>query len=224
VLTREYQPPHTDGSGQIRDNLRQAMRLLREAGWTVRDKRLVDQKTGKPMEFEILLDNPAFERIALPFARNLERLGITARVRTVDTTQYQNRLDDFDFDMVVGSFPESLSPGNEQRDFWSSKQAVTAGSRNIAGVKDPVVDALVEEVISAPDRQSLVDRTRALDRVLLWGYYVIPQWHLQSFRVAYWDKFGRPKVTPKYSLGFDTWWIDPEKAARLDRLRGRKTP
>ncbi len=221
VLTREYQPPHSDGSGQIRNNLRKAMRLLLSAGWEVRDKRLVNKTTGKPMELEILLNNPSFERIVLPFVHNLKRLGITARVRTVDTTQYQNRLDGFDFDMVVGSFPESLSPGNEQRDFWGSRQADTPGSRNIAGVKDPVVDALVAEVISAPDRQSLIDRTRALDRVLLWGYYVIPQWHLQSFRVAYWDKFSRPKVTPKYALGLDTWWVDPQKAARLERLRGR---
>jgi microcin C transport system substrate-binding protein len=219
VFTQEYRPPTTDGSGNIRDNLRKAFALLKEAGWIIKDKRLVN--AGQPMAFEILLVDPSFERIALPFVRNLERLGVTARVRTVDTTQYENRVENFDFDLIVATLPQSLSPGNEQRDFWTSEKADVPGSRNLAGIKDPVVDKLVDLVIAAPDRQSLVHRTRALDRVLLWGHYVIPQWHINVFRVAYWDKFGRPEKTPKYALAFDAWWVDPAKAEALGKVRNR---
>jgi len=176
------------------------------------------------MRFEMLLVNPAFERVVLPLKKNLERLGVQMDVRTVDTSQYQKRLDEFDFAMIVAGIGQSLSPGNEQRDFWSSEKAEEPGSRNLAGISDPVVDKLIDLVISAPDRESLVNRTRALDRVLLWGFYVIPNWHIQVFRVAYWDKFGRPEVSPKYSLGLDTWWVDPEKAAGLAKRMGRPVP
>ena len=216
VLTREYTPPSTAGPGGLRANLREAVALLQAAGWKFEGQRLVHGETGEPFTMEILLVNPSFERVALPYARNLERIGITASVRTVDTTQYQNRLDGFDFDMVVNVFGQSLSPGNEQRDFWGSASADTPGSRNLAGVRDEVVDALVDLVIAAPDRESLVHRTRALDRVLLWGHYVVPHWHSQSFRIAYWDKFAHPEVTPRYALGFDTWWVEPAKAGRLE--------
>jgi len=221
VFTTAYEPPKTDGSGEIRDNLIQAFRLLKAAGWTVKDMRLVNARTGAPMQFEILLADPAFERVTLPFVRNLARLGIQARLRTVDTAQYQNRIDNFDFDMTVASWPESLSPGNEQIDNWTSARAAVPGSRNLAGIRDPVVDGLVDLVIAAPDRQSLIDRTRALDRVLLWGQYVIPQWHITSFRVAYWDKFSRPAIAPKYALGFDTWWVDAAKEAALQARKGQ---
>ncbi|MBI5014842.1 MAG: ABC transporter substrate-binding protein [Deltaproteobacteria bacterium] len=220
VLTREFRPPATDGTGNIRDNLKKALVLLGQAGWRIQNERLVNSRTGQPMEFQILLDNPQFERISLPFVRNLERLGIKATVRTVDAAQYQNRLDRFDFDMIVAVFGESLSPGNEQRDFWGSDKANLTGSQNLAGVRDKVVDELVNLVISAPDRRSLVFRTRALDRVLLWGFYVIPHWHIRSFRVAYWDRFSRPQIPPKYALDFeDTWWIDPAKDAALGRRK-----
>ncbi|MGH6953006.1 MAG: extracellular solute-binding protein, partial [Alphaproteobacteria bacterium] len=221
VFASEYAPPGTDGTGNIRDNLRQAFRLLAEAGWVVRDYVLVDAQGGRPFEFEILLVSPAFERIALAFARNLERLGVRVRVRTVDPSQYQNRVDAFDFDMVVGSFGQSLSPGNEQRDFWTSVAADTKGSRNLIGLKDPVVDELVELVIAAPDRVSLIARTRALDRVLLWGHYVVPQWHIRTFRLVYWDKFGRPAVRPKYGLALDSWWVDQAKEDSLALGRQR---
>ncbi|MFQ5830946.1 MAG: extracellular solute-binding protein [Candidatus Methylomirabilia bacterium] len=220
VFTEEYQPPATDGSGNIRKNLRQALALLTAAGWTVKGQRLVNAR-GEPMEFEILGNDPAFERVSLPFAKNLERLGITARVRTVDTAQYQSRMDNFDFDMTVWVWGQSLSPGNEQRDFWHSETADLPGSRNLAGIKDPVVDQLVDLVISAPDRENLVARTRALDRVLLWGHHVVPHWHIQAYRVAYWDRFSRPAISPQYALGFDTWWIDPKKEAELVRRKGR---
>jgi microcin C transport system substrate-binding protein len=220
VFTKPYEPPVTDGSGDIRGNLREALGLLREAGWVVKGQKLVDAKTGAPMQFEILLDDPAFERITLPFVKNLERLGGTARVRTVDTAQYQNRVDHFDFDMIVALWAQSLSPGNEQTDDWSSARASIPGSRNFAGIRDPVVDRLVELLIAAPDRASLIARTRALDRALLWGFYVVPQFHQRSFRVAYWDKFARPRVSPKYALGFDTWWVDAPKEAALVRRKG----
>jgi microcin C transport system substrate-binding protein len=220
VFTREYGPPTSNGSGFIRDNLLAALQLLQAAGWRVRDMTLVNAATGAPFEFEILLSDPSFERVTLPFAKNLEHLGITARVRTVDTAQYQNRVESFDFDMTVGLWPQSLSPGNEQVDDWASERAGIPGSRNLAGIRDPVVDALVADLIAAPDRQSLVDRTRALDRVLLWGFYVVPHWHIQNFRAASWDKFGRPALSPKYALGFDTWWVDPAKEARLARRKG----
>ena len=216
VFNKVYMPPRTDGRGDIRANLRQATRLLKQAGWVVRNGKRVQAGSGAPFVFEIMLVSPSFERVVLPFTRNLARLGITAEVRTVDPAQYQKRLDDFDFDMTITTFGQSLSPGNEQRDFWSSKAAATPGSRNFAGVRDPVVDALVDELIAAPDRASLVAHARALDRVLLWGFYVIPQWHVRSFRVAYWDFFARPALNPPYALGFDTWWVD---AARLGRIR-----
>lgn len=221
VFTTPYAPPATDGSGNNRDNLRQAAQLLKEAGWSVRDGRLVDAQ-GRPFDFEILLSSPDFERVAQPFARNLERLGITARIRTVDPAQYQNRLNDYDYDMTVEVFGQSLSPGNEQRDFWGSASADIPGGRNTIGIKDPVVDELVNLVISAPSRESLLARTRALDRVLLWGHYVIPHWHIRSFRVAQWNMFGRPVEFPKYGFAFDAWWVDQQKLAALGR-RGTVT-
>ena len=219
VFAKEYQPPATDGSGNIRDGVREALRLLGEAGWTVKGQKLVDAR-GEPMQFEILLDDSTWERIALPFAKNLERLGITARVRVVDAAQFEKRQDDFDFDMVVAVWPQSLSPGNEQREFWSTQTASERGSRNLAGIKDPTVDRLIDLVIQAPDRPGLVARTRALDRALLWGHYVIPHWHIRAFRVVYWDKFARPAISPRFALGFDTWWVDAQKEAALARRKG----
>ena len=142
-------------------------------------------------------------------------------MRTVDTAQYQQRLDTYDFDMIVASWGQSLSPGNEQRDFWGSQAATTDGTRNYVGIRNPAVDALIDRVISAPDRDSLIHRTRALDRVLLWNHYVIPHWHISMYRVAYWDKFRTPEIPPRYSLGVETWWIDPALEARLaKRKRG----
>ncbi len=211
VFTREYRPPSTEPGG-LRPNLIGALGLLKQAGWVVRDMRLVNAETGEPLTFEVLIDDPNWERITLPFVKNLQRFGVAARVRTVDSAQYEYRLKQFDFDMTVAVFPQSLSPGNEQVDYWASVAADTPGSRNLAGVRDPVVDRLIEQLIAAPDRAALVARTRALDRVLLWGHYVIPHWHITAFRVAYWNRFGRPTTSPKYGLGFDTWWVDPRKA------------
>ena len=215
VLTQAYKPPINDGTGKIRKQLRKARQLLKKAGWYVKGGKLVNEQFQGSFKFEILLISPAFERIVLPFARNLKRLCIEASVRTVDTAQYRKRIDDYDFDMVVSTFGQSLSPGNEQREFWGSAAAKRPGSRNLAGIQNPVIDKLIELVISAPDRKSLITRTRVLDRVLLWNHYVIPQWHIRSFRVAVWDKFGRPPKTPIYGLAFDSWWVDKIKADRL---------
>ena len=217
VSTQAFSLPATDGSGNIRENLRTAADLLKQAGWVVRDGKLT--KDGKPFVFEMLLVQPDFERVALPFQRNLARLGIAMSVRMVDTSQYLERLRGFDFDMIVTSFPQSLSPGNEQRSFWHSASADMPGSRNYCGIKDPAIDRLVDLVIAAPDRESLILRCKALDRALLWGWYVIPHWHSTSWRVAFWDKFGRPAKTADYGLDFQSWWIDPQKEKALTEKR-----
>ena len=156
-----------------------------------------------------------FERVVLPFAKNLEKLGIKMTVRTVDSSQYRRRLDTYDFDMIVGSFGQSLSPGNEQRSFWGSKAADSEGGRNYIGIKDPVIDELIEKIIAAPSRSGLITSVRSLDRVLQWGHWVIPHWHAKFDRVAYWDKFGRPKITPLQGNQFTTWWVDKEREKAL---------
>ena len=179
IFNEEYSNPKTDGSGFIRNELQEATKLLQEAGWKLRDGRL-ENSDGEPFEFEILLVSPAFERIVLPFIDNLEKLGINASLRTIDSSQYQKRIESFDFDMVVFTFSQSLSPGNEQRNFWSSGAADTNGSRNIIGIKNNVIDLLIENLINAKDREDLITISRALDRVLLWNYYVIPQWHISQ--------------------------------------------
>jgi microcin C transport system substrate-binding protein len=222
VFEKDYEPPVTDGSGNIRDNLREAVRLLKEAGYEVKGGKLTNTKTGEPLAFEILLDQGGlFERIVGPFAKSLERLGIAVSLRTVDDAQYENRLQSFDFDMVVGTFGQSLSPGNEQRDFWGSAAADQPGSRNLIGVSDPVVDALIQKVITAETREQLVAACRALDRVLLWSHYVIPQWHNRVTRIAYWNKLARPQATPRYGIDLFAWWVDPSEAARVEA--GKKT-
>jgi microcin C transport system substrate-binding protein len=170
---------------------------------------------GKHFAFEILLISPAFERVVLAFKRNLKRLGIDVSVRTVDTAQYRKRTDDYDFDMLVSGWGQSLSPGNEQQSYWGSAAGKRPGSRNLTGIDNEVIDEMIEAIIAAPDRDALVTATRALDRVLLWGHYVIPHWHIRIFRAAFWDKFGRAKITPKYGLGLDGWWVDPAKAQAL---------
>jgi microcin C transport system substrate-binding protein len=224
VFTKEWQAPKTDGSGNIRPQLREAQKLLKAAGWDVKNGRLVNAK-GEPFEFEFLLNaaSPDFERIVAPFKQNLERLGIRCNLRSVDASQYVKRSEEFDFDMMVDSWGQSLSPGNEQRNFWGSEAADRQGSQNSIGVKDPAIDQLIEKIIYAPNREELVAATRALDRVLLWGHYVIPNWHINSFRVAYWNRFGKPKVAPKYGLGFPgTWWIDPKADEALARRQAQE--
>lgn len=205
VFSKVYRAPETSGDGRIYTELRQAKRLLSTAGWTFKDGKLID-KNGDQLTIEMLLYSPAFERVVAPFIRNLDRLGIKSSIRLVDVSQYISRLRSFDFDIVVSGFGQSNSPGNEQVNYWHSSVADTEGSRNLIGIKNPAVDYLIDQLIKAPDREQLVLRTRALDRVLLWNHYVIPQYHINKYRVAYWDKFGMPPTRPKYDLGFDTWW------------------
>lgn len=205
VFNREYQPPTTDGSGRIRSNLKEAVSLLKAAGWGIQDGKLTHQETGDIFSFELLLLSPTWERIALPFKKNLERLGIDMRVRLVDTAQYKERTDTFDYDLVVDVFGQSQSPGNEQINYWHSSSADRPGSRNAIGIKNPVIDDLVQMVVNAPTREELVHRTRALDRVLLWNHYVIPNWHVKSARILTWNKFDMPEIYPKYSNGISYW-------------------
>ena len=214
VFTEAYQPPSVPAPGEVRGNLREALRLLSEAGWAIKDGVLSHPDHG-PLSFEILLYGVSFERVALPFARNLERLGIEARVRTVDTAQFLNRMTTFDFDLAIGSWGQSDSPGNEQRDFWSSESADVQGSRNWAGVSDPVIDALIDTVIRASTREALVTAVHALDRVLQWSFLVVPHWHIEYDRLVFWDKFGRPEVTPTQGTQISTWWVDADKEAAL---------
>ncbi|MEQ8355744.1 MAG: extracellular solute-binding protein [Kiloniellaceae bacterium] len=223
VFTKPYEPPTTDGSGWPRENLLKALDILEGAGWVVRDMKLVNAETGERFSFEFLYVDQAQERVLLPFFFNLRRLGIEVRPRLVDTSQYINRFRARDFDMMIFNNGQALSPGNEQRDQWGSAAADQPSSRNIAGIKDPVVDELIELVISAPSRESLIQRTRALDRVLLWGFYVIPQLIAPFDRILYWDKFGRPDRVPLNGPDVLRWWVDEELAATLDARRRAAT-
>ncbi|MBL8584625.1 MAG: ABC transporter substrate-binding protein [Rhizobiaceae bacterium] len=216
LFTKEFKLPVYNTAQATRENLRQAFTLLKEAGYENRDGKLVNAKTGAPFRIEFLGDDPTDERVTGPFMDNLRRLGIDATLRIVDPTQYVNRVNAFDYDVITAVMMQSQSPGNEQRDFWSSHSADAQGSRNYSGIKDPVVDALVDRVVFAKDREELVAATHALDRVLLWNYYVVPQWHLPEIWVAYWNKFGHPDKQPEYiGVDIDSWWIDPEKEAAL---------
>ena len=217
VFTAEFNPPKTDGSGNIREQARQAIGLLKQAGWEIKDGKMTD-KAGKKLAFKIILHDAAFERGTLPVKQNLERIGIDMAVRTVDTSQYQRRTDSYDFDMTIDLWGQALSPGNEQREYWGSKSADVPGGRNSIGIKDPAIDELVELIIAAPDRESLIVRTRCLDRVLSWHMYLIPQFYSAKELIAYWNRFGRPEKTAKYDpAAFDTWWVDEAKDKVLKR-------
>jgi len=217
LFTRPYTNPVGGDPQKVRNNLREAVALLRDAGYEIRDTKLVHAKTGEPFSVEFLAEDPTTERIVLFFKPSLERLGMDVAVRTVDSAQYENRLRQFDFDIIVANWGESLSPGNEQRGYWGSQAADQPGSRNLVGIKNPAVDELINRVIFSKDRAELVAATHALDRVLLWNFYVVPQWTSSVVRTARWDRFGRPTTLPKYGLsGFPTiWWWDAEKAAKL---------
>ncbi|MEX6504376.1 extracellular solute-binding protein [Pseudomonas zhanjiangensis] len=206
VFGDEFQVPVTDGSGIIREQQRRAYQLLQQAGWRIEGDHMLDA-TGQPVSFEFLLAQTEFERVLLPFKRNLADLGMELVIRRVDVSQYINRLRSRDFDLIVSGFGQSNSPGNEQREYWHSSSADNPGSRNYIGLKDPAIDRLVEGLIKADSRQSLITHTRALDRVLLWGHYVIPNWHIKTWRVAYWHKLQHPKTTPLYDIGLNTWWV-----------------
>lgn len=215
VYTKEYQPPVTDGSGNIRPQLRAALSLLKEAGWEIADRKMIQKTTGKPMEFELLLYSPTLERIAVPFQDNLKKLGITLTIRRVDTTQFINRLRARDFDMISGGYSANAFPSPNLKVAWHS--GYLDSTYNTAGVTDPAIDFLVEKIDQhQTDKTALLNYGRALDRVLQWNFFVVPEWHLSKFRIAYWNRFSRPVIRPKYSTGFpDTWWIDKDKDAKL---------
>jgi microcin C transport system substrate-binding protein len=223
VFTTAYTNPVAGSPEKVRANLREAMRLLKEAGYEVRNQKQVNSKTSEALSVEILTQtaDPGAERIILFYKPSLERLGIELAVRSVDDIQYENRLRNWDFDIIIAIWPESLSPGNEQRDYWGSPAADTPGSRNYVGIKNPAVDALIERVIFAKDRAELVAATKALDRVLLWNHYVVPQFTYGKSRTARWDRFGRPDPLPKYGASaFPTvWWWDAERATRVGTRR-----
>jgi len=222
VFTQVHRNPVNASEDDTRGNLRKAVQLLKEAGYEVKNGVLVDTKTGQPLTVEFLLVSPLFERIVQPLIANLQRLGIKGTLRMVDSAQYTRRLNAFDYDIVVGNFSQSNSPGNEQRDFWGSEAAGREGSQNLIGVKDPAIDKLVDHVIFAKDRQELVAATNALDRVLLWNDFVVPQWFSPKVRIAYWDRYGQPQTLPALTPGFpQVWWFDREKA---DRLPGASKP
>ncbi len=217
VFKEPYDVPRFDGEGNIRDGMREGLALLKAAGWEIRDFKLVHAQSGEPLRFELMTSSPQFERIFLPYIRNLKRIGIDARMRLVDPSQYVKRIQKFDFDIIMAGWGQSESPGNEQRDYWGSAAAATDASTNYSGIADKALDELIELVIAAPDRDSLVARTKALDRVLLHQHFVVPAWHINTDRILWWDKFGAPPPTRR-GTSVITWWFDP---ARAERLKGR---
>jgi microcin C transport system substrate-binding protein len=216
VFTEVHKNPVNATPEDARNNLRKAAMLLKDAGYEIKSGVLTDTKTGQPMTVEFLLVSPLFERIVQPYIANLDKLGIKSTIRMVDSAQYTRRLNVFDYDIVVGSFAQSDSPGNEQRDFWGSEAAGREGSQNLIGVKSPSIDKLIDHVIFAKDRVELVAATRALDRVLQWNELVVPQWFSPDVRIAYWDRYGQPKVLPRLTPGFlQVWWFDQALASKL---------
>lgn len=215
VFTKEFKEPVFDTPQATRENLRHALQLFEQAGYTLKDGVLLDRQ-GKPFTIEFLGNDPNDERIFNPFVANLRRVGIQATVRIVDGAQYQARVSDFDYDVIATIIAQSTSPGNEQREYWSSAAADLKGSRNYSGIRNPAIDKLIDRVVYAKDREELVAATHALDRVLLWNYYVVPQWYDDEIHVAYWNKFGIPEKQPDYS-GIDpfSWWVDPAKERAL---------
>jgi microcin C transport system substrate-binding protein len=228
IFTTAYEPPVYDGSGDIRPGIREALKLFQEAGWTIKNGRLVNDKTGQPFTFEFLSDEPRMEKVVLPFLDNLKRVGIFAQLRNIDAAQYENRRRNYDYDMISVRYSASLSPGTELREFFSSAAADQPDSANTSGIKDPVVDDLIEQAIKAKSRAALVPIIHALDRVLLFGYYVVPNWYSDYYLVAYWNKFGMPKVQPKYASSaaavINDWWIDPSKEQQVSARQAHAGP
>ncbi|MBV9968772.1 MAG: ABC transporter substrate-binding protein, partial [Xanthobacteraceae bacterium] len=217
VFGEPFVPPVSDGSGQDRALLRKGSQILTDAGYQIKGGKRVDSK-GAPVTFEFLIDEPTFEPHHMPFIKNLKTLGIEANLRIVDPVQYRARVDDFDFDITVDRAGFSTIPGDSLRSYFSSQAATTKGTRNLAGIADPAVDALIEKIIAADTREELVFAARALDRVLRSGYYWVPHWYKPSHWVAYWDVFGHPPVKPRYARGIpETWWYDRDKAAKVEK-------
>jgi len=216
VFAKAYSNPVGGTPAAVRDNLREAVRLLKESGYDMRDQQFVSSKSGEPLTVELLGNNPVFERVFLFYKPSLERLGITVSVRTVDEAQYENRLRSWDFDITTFAWPETQLPGNELRDYWSSQAADQSGSDNMIGIKNPAVDAMTEHVVFAKTYEDLVAAAKALDRVLLWNHYVVPQWSYNKVRTARWDRFSHHNPLPKYGMSAfpSLWWWDADKAAK----------
>ncbi len=247
VFTTEWKNPVNKSPEDFRNHMREASKLLAEAGWTLQEnivekgscgffcsilrtvglssverENVLRNADGEVLKAEFLLDSPVFQKIVLPYVQNLQKLGIKASVRMVDSAQYKRREETHDYDIIIGGFPQSISPGNEQRDYFGSISADKPGTRNLAGIKNPAVDKLIDRIVFAKDRAELVAATHALDRVLLWNFYVVPQWYYPFERLATWDTFGRPQKLPRMTAGLlQTWWIDPEKKKALDAARGK---
>ncbi|MGB8817468.1 MAG: extracellular solute-binding protein [Rhizobiaceae bacterium] len=216
VFSQEYTNPVGGDAAKMRLNYREALALFKLAGWALKDGKLVNEKTGEPFTIELIDESPITERFALPYGESLKKIGVDFTYRQLDTSSMKERERKFDYDTITNVWGQSLSPGNEQREFWGSASADREGSRNYAGIKNPVIDKIIEKLILAKDRDDLIAATRALDRVLLWNHYVIPQWYSDVDRYVYWDRFGRPEKLPQYSFGFPAvWWFDPAKAARI---------
>jgi microcin C transport system substrate-binding protein len=222
VFTEEYKNPVNLTPEDFRRHMSAAHKLFAQAGWKPKDGVLTNAD-GEPLMVEFLLVQPDFERLVQLYRQSLEKLGVKVSIRVVDSAQYRRRIDTFDFDIVVASFAQSLSPGNEQREFWGSEAAGKEGSRNVIGIKNPAIDKLVERIIFAKDRAELVAATRALDRVLLWNHYLIPQFYSPYERLAHWDKLGRPEKLPTHASALiqvlQAWWIDKDAAKRLELAR-----
>jgi microcin C transport system substrate-binding protein len=217
VFGEPFVPPVSDGSGQDRALLRKASALLKEAGFAIKDGNRVTLQ-GEPISVEFLIDEPSFQPHHMPFIKNLGTLGIEATLRVVDPVQYRKRVDDFDFDLTIQRFAFSSTPGDSLRSYFSSQAAVMKGSQNVAGISDPVIDALIDKIIAADSRRSLTTACRVLDRVIRSGRYWVPHWYKASHWLAYWDLFGRPAIKPRYARGVpETWWYDQEKAAKIDQ-------
>lgn len=212
VFTTPYTNPVAGDPQKLRENLKTAIGLFKEAGYELKGNRMVNSKTGQPMSFEILLSNSSFERSVMPFANNLKKIGIEARLRTVDASQYTNRVRSFDYDMIWSIWGETMNPGNEQMDYWGSQAATQQGSRNYAGISNPAIDALIKMIIFAPNRDEQVAAIKAMDRVLLANHYVVPLFYSNNSRLAYWDRMAHPAELPEYSIGFpEVWWSKDAK-------------
>ena len=222
VFTKDYKNPVNPDETALREHFHQATELLKQAGWVIKNGQLVNEKTGEPMKLEVLMDDNTMERVFNPYFQNLKRIGVTANIRLVDAAQYIERLKSFDYDMIVAVLAQSESLGNEQREFWGTAAADIPGSRNVIGIKNPAIDKLVDHIILAKDRDELIAASRALDRVLLWNHFLVPNWHIPAARLAYWDKFRHPEHGPSRSTGFPTiWWVDQAAAAKIDAMKGK---
>jgi len=222
VFTKEFKNPVNATADDLREHIRTALALLKDAGWEIKNGNLVNAKTAEPMKLEFLVNDDTFDRVINPYFQNLKRLGITASIRRVDGAQYVQRTRAFDYDMILNTFAESESPGNEQRDFWGSAAADIQGTRNYIGIKDAAVDKLVDHIILAKDHAELVAACKALDRVLLWNHFLVPNWHIPAARLAYWDKFRHPEHPPSRDPGFlSVWWYDQDAAPKIDALKAK---